>query len=207
MSCEKSGYSDWSNAALLTLELNYIQLVFTIWCWNSSWHLSVTYLPEDKHLEFHSILNSYNLHSTPIKLILNMWIECNLEVSLCLDICFYLICTAQQVTLSSSLEDSGRIYACPNQLVTYTCVSNSRFLIWSAPPFLSDQNPIIFRSTDQLGGRVQPNIFAALLSTTPIMRSTLQVLNATSNATVNCGNGAVAANQMLTLQLAGKFCN
>lgn len=72
--------------------------------------------------------------------------------------------TGQELTLTSSLQQSGRTHACPGESVIYTCKTTASLLIWTAQPYFQS---FIFHSFDS------PHLVATI-------PEAIRVLNATS---------------------------
>ena len=110
---------------------------------------------------------------------------------------------ADNVVLTSSVMDNGRRFACPGELVTFTCqVNGAVFLQWNSP-LINDL--ITYQSTDNAPLSTPSSVFLATLtnrtgSGTANFTSTLQV-NASRNfsntdTTVECRNQASDSKQL-----------
>ena len=110
---------------------------------------------------------------------------------------------ADNVVLTSSVMDDGRRFACPNELVTFTCQLNEAVILQWNSPLIS--NSIIYQSTDEAPLSTPSSPFFATLtnrtgSGTANFTSTLQV-NASrdfssTDATVECRNQASDSKQL-----------
>lgn len=54
------------------------------------------------------------------------------------------LCTQTEASLTSSLDVTGRRFACPGETVTYTCRLTGTLLAWSIPPNIPSNNPVSF---------------------------------------------------------------
>ena len=60
--------------------------------------------------------------------------------------------SAQTVTLTCSVEQDGRLAACPGEVVTFTCmVTDGAFLDWTAEPHITMMDPIRFLVSTPVG--------------------------------------------------------
>lgn len=85
---------------------------------------------------------------------------------------FYTTCNAE-IVLTSSLKDEP--YACIGELVSYTCtVEVGEALLWTAPPYVSTDSPIVFTAAASRGGDAESagGICAFLTLFSPISNST-----------------------------------
>ena len=78
-----------------------------------------------------------------------------------------------EIVLTSSLGDEP--YACIGELVSYTCtVDVGEALLWTAPPYVSTDSPIVFTAAASRGGDAESagGICAFLILFFPISNST-----------------------------------
>ena len=105
------------------------------------------------------------------------------------------------MSLSSSVEEDGRQFACPGEHVIFTCEVNRSVIIRiSAENFICRNDPVSYLATDAVGspGRTNPeDLFQANL--TNVQREsnlianftvtlTTNTTNETSNTVVECGD-------------------
>ena len=119
---------------------------------------------------------------------------------------FMYLPVAQQITLTSDLVEAGRNYSCAGEIVTYTCVSTSGEMFWTAPPFVPLQNQIGFLSinTPPLAMVPIPNIIATLTTTVPVLTAILQIQSAMS-VDVSCEPGDPLLNVTIPLLHSSKL--
>ncbi len=107
--------------------------------------------------------------------------------------CFVKDVSGQDVTLTSSLEASGRKYVCPGEVVTYVCDGTESGINLYAPPLVpSGARSSYTRSIHSAGeGFANAPIFTILVSTEqPRMIADLLVQNTTLDLTIFCEVGS-----------------
>lgn len=73
---------------------------------------------------------------------------------------------AESVLLTSSVEQDGRQLACPGEVITFTCtIAKAAGIRWTAEPFITQTNPIIFTITNENNDVQDRGVFHAVLKT------------------------------------------
>ena len=87
------------------------------------------------------------------------------------------------VHITSSVVQSGRLYACSNELVTYTCSAQGSGIRVRALPFINDG----FSIGDPVSTtHVSNNAVLTLIGVVPVWSIQLDIFNATFSTNVTC---------------------
>ena len=105
------------------------------------------------------------------------------------------------VNLSSSVEEDGRQFACPGELVTLTCeVNQSAIVRIAAEPFICRNDPVFYIASDNVGSSNFHRTFQAILTmvrpkprpghaiTNFRVTLTANTTNETSNTVIECAD-------------------
>ena len=114
------------------------------------------------------------------------------------------------MTLTSSVEQSGRQAACPGEEVTFNCVTGTAVLSWVAEPYINRSDPVTFSGQNATAGVTRDPtaqihiVLSEVNGSDPRLRdfvSTLTVRNSTalSGTVIQCSDGRNTANNSLII--------